>query len=669
MQIRGKTVFVYDIEVFQNIFHCSVLNTETKEVHKFEISSRKNQLSELISFFKQVNSPVSWNDNYTTNCSIDSDKIFCGYNNLHYDNPVINYIIEYEHVLAERPIPVITNSIFNLSREITNSGENIEKWKRWKYQVWFDSFDILTMLYSNKLRVGLKEIQVTMQYKNVQEFVCDWSKPLPIEDFDSMIDYNINDIESTSALLDRCKKDIDLRLAIEDEYGVKVLSKDGVNIGMKILTHKYLEKTGLTWWDIKDLRSPQAYIPLKDVILPFIKYDSPILKSVLDEMKTQVVSPGRKGYEKNFVFGGLRYTVGVGGIHSKNDPEIVIPAEDEMLIDIDVASLYPSMLIEYGFYPKHLGPEFLEVYSQIRSERIEAKHNGDKIKDSTLKLALNGLSGNLQNEHNFCYSTFAAMQIRINGQLLLLMLAEKLVELGCRIVQANTDGLFVLLKKSIYDKVNNVCREWEQLTKLTLEEDRFEAMYQYAINDYIAVKEGYTDIRDRFLAGEQIVQKKKTGELYKSIEQIQDDYIKQKGMFITKVQLGKGLTPKIIPEAVIKYFVDGIPVEDTIKGCKDIKKFLMAEKTGKQWNVEYMKEDIQRTNRFYASTNGGYLWKWKQVGNAEKQYQNMLAASGVTLLNKFDDKPIEDRKINYRYYLRECYKIIEDLKPRQLSLF
>ena len=711
MQIRGKTVFVYDIEVFQNIFHCSAINTETKEVHKFEISSRKNQLSELISFFKQVNSPVSWNDNYTTNCSIDSDKIFCGYNNLHYDNPVINYIIEYEHVLAEKPVLVITNSIFNLSKEITNSGENIEKWKRWKYQVWFDSFDILTMLYSNKLRVGLKEIQVTMQYKNVQEFVCDWSKPLPIEDFDSMIDYNINDIESTSALLDRCKKDIDLRLAIEDEYGVKVLSKDGVNIGMKILTHKYLEKTGLTWWDIKDLRSPQAYIPLKDVILPFIKYDSPILKSVLDEMKTQVVSPGRKGYEKNFVFGGLRYTVGVGGIHSKNDPEIIIPAEDEMLIDIDVASLYPSMLIEYGFYPKHLGPEFLEVYSQIRSERIEAKHNGDKIKDSTLKLALNGLSGNLQNEHNFCYSPFAVMQIRINGQLLLLMLAEKLVELGCRIVQANTDGLFVLLKKSVYDKVNIVCREWEQLTKLTLEEDRFEAMYQYAINDYIAVKEGYAKKKHEFRDFTAVMDPKTgdhikygatnaKGETYRNMDEIRKDYIKTKGMFITEVLLGKGLSPKIIPEAIIKYFVDGIPVEDTVKGCTDIKKFLMSEKTGKQWHVEYMNQEIQRTNRFYASTDGAYLWKWKGIGEHcawnpselsdmaywnliqegkdpynpplipdTKQYQNMLTASGVTLLNTFDEKPIEDRKINYRYYLRECYKIIEDLKPRQLSLF
>src|SRR5699024_5274480 len=229
-------------------------------------------------------------------------------------------------------------------------------------------------------------------------------------------------------------------------------------------TQKYLEKTGLTWKQIKDLRSPMNLIPLKDVILPFVKYESPILKNMLEEMKKQIVPPGRKGYEYKFIFDNLRYSVGVGGIHSKNDPEIIIPKEDEMLIDIDVASLYPSMLIEYKFYPKHLGPEFLEVYSQIKDERIEAKHNGDKVKNETLKLALNGLSGNLQNEHNYCYSPEAVMKIRINGQLLLLMLAEKLTQVGCRIVQANTDGLFVLLKKSIYEQANKICREWEQLT-------------------------------------------------------------------------------------------------------------------------------------------------------------------------------------------------------------
>jgi hypothetical protein len=658
MIIRGKIVYVYDIEVFQNIFHCSVKNTETNDIYKFEISERKNQLRELVKFFKQVDKYITWGDYYTTNINIPANVIFCGYNNLHYDNPIINYIIEYEDKLMQYNIPTICSSIFNLSKTITTSSEdNIDAWKHWKYQIWFDTFDILTMLYSNKLRVGLKEIQVTMQYPNVQEFVCDWTKPLPLEDFDSMIDYNINDIESTSELLNRCKKDVDLRIAIEDEYGVRVLSKDGVNIGMKILTQKYLEKTGLTWWDIKDLRSPMSVIPLKDVILPFIKYDSPILQRVLEDMKNQIVSPGRKGYENKFVFNNLRYSVGVGGIHSVNSPEIIIPRDDEMLIDIDVASLYPSMLIEYEFYPKHLGKEFLEVYKQIKDERIEAKHNGDKVKNETLKLALNGLSGNLQNEHNFCYSPFAVMQIRINGQLLLLMLAEKLTQIGCRIVQANTDGLFVLLKKDAYSKVNSICREWEQLTKLTLEEDRFKAMYQYAINDYFAITE--------------------------------DNKVKEKGMFITAVKLGKGLTPKIIPKAVISFFKDGIPVEDTIKNCTDIRDFLMSEKTGKQWHVEYMNEEQQRTNRFYASTNGGYLWKWKDTGHKEgeiitytepyvgerkykasaRQYQNMLTASGVTLLNKFDNKPIEERKINYRYYIMEAYKIIRDLKPLQLSLW
>nr|UVX51462.1 MAG: DNA polymerase family B [Bacteriophage sp.]UVY43211.1 MAG: DNA polymerase family B [Bacteriophage sp.] len=658
MIIRGKIVYVYDIEVFQNIFHCSVKNTETNNIYKFEISERKNQLRELVKFFKQVDKYITWGDYYTTNINIPANVIFCGYNNLHYDNPIINYIIEYEDKLMQYNIPTICSSIFNLSKTITTSSEdNIDAWKHWKYQIWFDTFDILTMLYSNKLRVGLKEIQVTMQYPNVQEFVCDWTKPLPLEDFDSMIDYNINDIESTSELLNRCKKDVDLRIAIEDEYGVRVLSKDGVNIGMKILTQKYLEKTGLTWQDIKDLRSPMSVIPLKDVILPFIKYDSPILQRVLDDMKNQIVSPGRKGYENKFVFNNLRYSVGVGGIHSVNSPEIIIPRDDEMLIDIDVASLYPSMLIEYEFYPKHLGKEFLEVYKQIKDERIEAKHNGDKVKNETLKLALNGLSGNLQNEHNFCYSPFAVMQIRINGQLLLLMLAEKLTQIGCRIVQANTDGLFVLLKKDAYSKVNSICREWEQLTKLTLEEDRFKAMYQYAINDYFAITE--------------------------------DNKVKEKGMFITAVKLGKGLTPKIIPKAVISFFKDGIPVEDTIKNCTDIRDFLMSEKTGKQWHVEYMNEEQQRTNRFYASTNGGYLWKWKDTGHKEgeiitytepyvgerkykasaRQYQNMLTASGVTLLNKFDNKPIEERKINYRYYIMEAYKIIRDLKPLQLSLW
>ena len=657
MKIRNKVILVYDIEVFQNIFHCAIKDTETGKITLFEISNRKNQLQELVEFFKEFeNVEGSWNNSYTTDYQFNTNKIFAGYNNIHYDNPIINYIIDYYNVMKDKTYIEICKSIFNLSKTILNSKEGEEGiWKKWKYQQWFESFDLLTMLYSTQLRVGLKEMQVTMQYPNVQEFVYDWDIPLVESKFDEMIQYNINDVESTSELLDRCKKDIELRIAIEDEYGVRVLSKDGVNIGMKIITQKYLEKTGQTWWDIKDLRSPMDKIPLKDVILPFVKYDSPILQDMLDTLKKQTVSPGRKGYEYKFIFNNLRYTIGVGGIHSVNDPEIIIPKEDEYLIDCDVASLYPSMLIQHKFYPKHLGPEFLEIYSKIREERLEAKHNGDKVKNETLKLALNGLSGNLQNEHNFCYSPFAVMQIRVNGQLLLLMLAEKLVEIGCKIIQANTDGLFLICKKNKYEEYQKVCKEWEKLTKLELEEDRFEAMYQYAINDYIAVKEGYHKTKDKKL-------------------------IKTKGMFITEVLLGKGLSPKIIPEAIINYFVDNIPVEETIKSCKDIRKFLKAEKTGKQWTVEYNDKIQQRINRFYVSNNGYYLWKFK-TDSGVKEYQNMLKGYAVTLHNTFySDEDLQWKyaqgetfesiyDINYNYYISQCKKIINDIKPKQLNLF
>ena len=657
MKIRNKVILVYDIEVFQNIFHCAIKDTETGKITLFEISNRKNQLQELVEFFKEFeNIEGSWNNSYTTDYQFNTNKIFAGYNNIHYDNPIINYIIDYYNVMKDKTYIEICKSIFNLSKTILNSKEGEEGiWKKWKYQQWFESFDILTMLYSTQLRVGLKEMQVTMQYPNVQEFVYDWDIPLVESKFDEMIQYNINDVESTSELLDRCKKDIELRIAIEDEYGVRVLSKDGVNIGMKIITQKYLEKTGQTWWDIKDLRSPMDKIPLKDVILPFVKYDSPILKDMLDTLKKQTVSPGRKGYEYKFIFNNLRYTIGVGGIHSVNDPEIIIPKEDEYLIDCDVASLYPSMLIQHKFYPKHLGPEFLEIYSKIREERLEAKHNGDKVKNETLKFALNGLSGNLQNEHNFCYSPFAVMQIRVNGQLLLLMLAEKLVEIGCKIIQANTDGLFLICKKNKYEEYQKVCKEWEKLTKLELEEDRFEAMYQYAINDYIAVKEGYHKTKDKKL-------------------------IKTKGMFITEVLLGKGLSPKIIPEAIINYFVDNIPVEETIKNCKDIRKFLKAEKTGKQWTVEYNDKIQQRINRFYVSNNGYYLWKFK-TDSGVREYQNMLKGYAVTLHNTFySDEDLQWKyaqgetfesiyDINYNYYISQCKKIINDIKPKQLNLF
>ena len=94
MKIRNKVILVYDIEVFQNIFHCAIKDTETGKITLFEISNRKNQLQELVEFFKEFeNVEGSWNNSYTTDYQFNTNKIFAGYNNIHYDNPIINYLI------------------------------------------------------------------------------------------------------------------------------------------------------------------------------------------------------------------------------------------------------------------------------------------------------------------------------------------------------------------------------------------------------------------------------------------------------------------------------------------------------------------------------------------------------------------------------------------------
>ena len=282
MKIKNKPAYVYDIEVFKNVFHCTVFDTEKEELHKFECSIRKNNIEDMCKFF------------------LYSDVYFVGYNNIHYDNPIINYCIEY-FSNSSYTYDRICESIFNLSKIITSEKDNTDRWKKWKYAKNFLTLDLLTMLYSQALRVSLKEMQVTMMYKNVQEFNCDWQAPLSQFEIDDMIEYNINDVMSTTELLKQCTKDIDVRVDIENKFNIDCLSKDGVGTGVELLKYEYLQKTNESWWELKDKRSPMDWIPLKDVILPHISFKHPVLKSLLEEMKTLTVSPGRNGWNKKFL--------------------------------------------------------------------------------------------------------------------------------------------------------------------------------------------------------------------------------------------------------------------------------------------------------------------------------------------------------------------------------
>ena len=618
MWIRNRKVYVYDIEIFPNCFHCCCKDTEDGQIYKFEISERKNQLKELVKFFLQ------------------QDVIFCGYNNHNYDDVIINYIIDYYSKLINLPYWRVCQSLFNLSTYIVEDKEGSrERLKRWKYAHYFESMDLLTMQFSQKLRVGLKTMQVTMHYKNVQEYDGDFDRSLPSDQIDNMIEYNINDVESTTELLNRLKPDIELRLFIEQEHGIDCLSMDSVKMAETFLLEEYSKRTGIPKNVIKEWRSPMDYIPLRDVILPFIKFKNPKLQDVLEDMKKQVVySKERKGYEKKFVLSNVVYSVGVGGIHSIHTPQIFHPMDDEHIGHADVTSMYPSLLIKYQFGPRHLGKTFCDIFVDLYNERVEAKRTGQKIKNLFLKIVLNSPTGKMQQEVSWMYDPFNVFKIRINGQLILLMLVDRLLELGCEIIQVNTDGVVYRAKNSLKNGIQEAIREVEQITQLNFEVDEYEAFYQYAINDYFGV--------------------------------LKDGTIEEKGMFITKTKLGKGLAPVIIPKAVINYFVHKIPVTETIEKDRDIRDFLMSQAVDKKFKVIHGNHRVQRINRFYASTNGEYLFKYDPLTQSES---NMLTKSGVTILNKFDDLPIEDRKINYRYYISEAKKVIADFTEQQLSLF
>lgn len=624
MKIKDKTVLVYDIESFPNLFTCSILNSENNKLITYEISEDKNDLGKIVTLFQL------------------KEFYFCGFNNKSYDDVLINYLIIRFDDLRYKPIFEITWLIKSMSDKIIK--EPVANWVDYKHAYLFNSFDLMTMIFSAKNRVGLKELEVTMSFPNVMEYEGDFSKNAPKDLKDKVIEYNQNDVLATGELLNLKKNDIELRLKLNEKYKINVLSKDNVNMGMEILKKEYLEKTNKTWDDIKDLKTPCQLVAFKNIIFDFIQYTTPPLQKLLEKLKKISIDPNNKDFREVFEIGGVVHNISLGGLHSINNAEIIIPNEDELLIDFDVDSFYPSCLIVNNLYPKHLGIEFVDIYKNIRDERVEAKRDKNSFLADAFKYAINGLSGNLQSQYSWTYDPELVVKLRINCQLMILMLIEKFNLLGAKIVQSNTDGILIKIKKSLLPEIEKAKDEWCKLTKLSMSKEEFERFYQYDVNNYIGVKKGFKETKD-------------------------PELIKKKGFFVDETNLGKGMSPKVIAKSLINYFVYNISPEETFKEDKDIRDYLTYQRVSRDFIVEYNGEKVLHINRFYMSINGGILIKYKIEKGGKAQATRLCATSPVTIYNKFEDKPFEEYKVNYRYYKNEIYKIINELEINQLSLF
>ena len=633
MKIKERPVALYDIEVFPNCFHCLVSDSESHKKYKFEISNRKNQLEELIDFFyfKRV------------------EHIMCGYNNHHYDDIVINYMIFFRNTMKRFDYLKICNSLYYLSKAIIESEktENIDKIKQYKYANYFYSFDLMTMLYSAAKQKSLKEVEILLGMDNVQEFEAGFDQRLLDSEIDDMIKYNENDVDATELLLNTVKDEVDLRLEVEKEWGFDALSMSNIRIGEEILLRQSNLK-GVALEEAKSKIRRVAKIENKDIILPFIQYSNPKLKEVLFDVKNATCYPCKsdkkqKNYEKKFVLSNTCYSIGEGGIHTINEPRIFKPTADQYIGHSDVTSMYPSLAIIYKWLPVHLGKDFWNVYESLYKERVIAKRNHDELKAKAFKFALNSPIGKMQNESSWAYDPLNAYKIRMNGQLILLMLVDRLLSINCKIVQVNTDGVVYIADKANRELINKFIHEVENITKLHFDSDDYESFYQYDVNNYFGIRKGYSQSGDPSL-------------------------IEKKGKFITEIGLNNSMTPVIISKAVINYFLTKEPIDKFVKEDKNIRDFLMSQSVNREFKVEYGNKPVQRINRYYASNSGYYLMRVKDKMYETKK-ESILSDVGVILLNHIDSVPIEERKINYQYYIGKAKTIVSEFINRQLTIF
>ena len=148
--------------------------------------------------------------------------------------------------------------------------------------------------------------------------------------------------------------------------------------------------------------------------------------------------------------------------------------------------------------------------------------------------------------------------------------------------------------------------------------------------------------------------------------------VKLKGCFEIDKELHKDQSSTIVPIALKAYFIDNIPIEQTIKNHKDIFDFCIRLKLKKTTDGIFKNIEngnikdvlLPRTTRYYISNTGGTILKKHHSTN---RTEGVNVGYRTTLFNNYIEK--ENYDINYTYYIKECYKIIDIIENKQLELF
>lgn len=492
------------------------------------------------------------------------NNIWVGYNCKNYDKYILQAIINGVN-------PKVINDYI-----ITNGGNG---WELFRERLDINLYDCMIMGKS------LKQLESYFGV-DIRETEIDFNinRPLTDKERASNIEYCKSDVYNTAKVFAYNIDDFNAQIGLIklSKGSLQDLSKTKAQLSAKILSAKPLPKKLLQQeWEFEYNQCVKDYDYKHKEVLKFF-----------DDLR-ELKDPKAK-YEINLY--SVTHTFALGGLHGAKPKYMFnqVTENDYLLIHIDVASYYPHIMTEWGYLTRAV-PN-IQTFRDIMELRLKYKHEKNPLQ-APLKIVINGSygqsgAGKLQDngEYKLLSPMFDPRRMRevcINGQLMLLQLIEDLEQFD--LIQSNTDGLIYKIHKNDFDTLDKIVKAWEKRSKMTMEYDFTTMLVQRDVNNYIAVFENGS--------------------------------IERKGG-VVKYSKECDYDLPIIKDAIVEYFVHGIPVDEYINNENKLKPFMKTYKLSSAYNhVLYGDEKQQgKIFRVFASRSrkDKCLYKQKDGKNKEK---------------------------------------------------
>jgi len=624
------SVFVFDVETYVNFFYVAFKSLDNGKFVAFERSPDHDFNPTKLLW-------MLWR--------------FCivGFNSRNYDLPMIE--------LAARGANCA--KLKEASDFIIKSGPNYGTEKvtpfafEKKYGVQIGRYNHIDLIEVAPLQGSLKLYAGRLHCERMQDLPFPEDHVLTQEDAEIVRPYCCNDLSNTELLFNELAPELKLRAEMSEEYGVDLRSKSDAQVAEAVINSE-LQKV-LGYYPKKPTLSADTVLVYD--VPDFVCYQTTQLREMLevvrnarfylDGLGSPIMPPELE--KLKVTIGGSTYKLGMGGLHSTEKKTAHYATDEIILADNDVESFYPRTILNQRLCPPHLGEAFLTVYEKIVNTRIHAKAEAAKAKKAgdraaakkwktvadSLKITINGSFGKLGNKYSTLYAPQLMLQVTITGQLVLLMLIEALEQIGIEVISGNTDGIISKYHKSRHDEVRALIAAWEEWTGYKTEETRYKAVFSRDVNSYVAIKEDGGDPEARFL-DEQLGAKTKGAYC-------------ERGSALNSI-LSKNPETLICSDAVVRFLVDGTPVEKTIKECRDFRRFVAVKNVrgGGEKNGRYLGKVVRW---YYPKNEAGYI---AYVSSGNKVGKTDGARPVMDLPTEFPDD------INYDWYINEAVEMLYD---------